>query len=112
MARLGFGAGKRNTWVTLSRAVESSADTTLFTDLSPSGAWAAILPQLGALDGRATQHLVEIDYHPEVSVDTRIVYEDASRPVGKTTRELFVRSVQNLEEAGVVMRLICEEIAP
>lgn len=111
MARVGIGVGSYNLYVTLSRAPESASDTQFFTPLNPVGAWAAIRPTLGA-DGRTTEHVIEMRYHPQVSVDTRIVYEDASRPSGKTTRQFFVRGVQNMDEAGAVMRLLCEEIAP
>lgn len=111
MPRLGIGSGKYNIWVTLSRAMEDPSETEHFTDLSPSGAWAAIRPTL-AVNGRTTEHVVEMLFHPEVTVDTRIVYEDAAKPAGKNTREIFVRGVQNLEEANVVLRLICEEVAP
>lgn len=111
MARLGIGVGKYNLWVTLSHCPTQTTDVQFFTPLDPPGAWVAIRPTLG-VNGRATEHVVEMRYHPQVSVDTRIVYEDASKPVGKTTRALYVRGIQNLEEAGHAMRLICEEIEP
>jgi head-tail adaptor len=110
MARLGLGAGRYNKWVTLSHAPQNATDG-IFDPLDPEGAWVALRPTLAA-NGRVTEHVVEMRYHPQVTVDTRIIYEDPSKPVGKTTRALYVRAVQDLEEANDVMRLICEEIAP
>jgi len=109
MASIGLGVGKYNKWVTLFHAPETQADAE-FTPLNPSGAWCAIRP-VTAANGRVTEHFVEMLYHPEVTIDTRIIYEDPARPTGKTTRELFVRGVQDIEEANISIRLICEEIA-
>lgn len=112
MARLGSGSGRYNKWVTLSQSPQVTDDSDgFFDDLDPSGAWAAIRPSLSA-DGRTTSMVVEMRFHPQVTVDTRIVYEDANKPTGKTTRELFVKGVQNLEEANDVIVLLCEEVTP
>ena len=69
--------------------------------LSPPQVWAQIDNQ-GLTEARTTTHLVTIRYHPEVTIDTVLVYND---------RNLFVRSVQNVGEDNVEMRLLCEEIA-
>ena len=70
--------------------------------LSPPQAWAQIDNQ-GLTEARTTTHLITMRYHPEVTIDTVVVYND---------RNLFVRSVQNVNENNDEMRLICEEIAP
>jgi len=110
MSRLGSGSGRRNIWVTLSQSPQVSGDSDgFFEDLDPAGTWASIRPQLGA-DGRMIQHVVEMRHHPQVTIDTRIVYEDSTKPAGKTTREIFVKGVQNLEEANDILVLLCEEV--
>lgn len=112
MAGVGLGVGRYNKWVTLSQSPQTSGDSDgFFEDLSPSGVWCALRPQLGA-DGRTTQIVVEMLFHPQVTMDTRIVYEDPNKPTGKTTRELFVKGVQNLDEANIAIRCLCEEITP
>lgn len=70
--------------------------------LSPPQVWAQIENQ-GLTEERTTTHLVTIRYHPQVTIDTVLVFND---------RNLFVRSVQNVNEDNVEMRLLCEEIAP
>lgn len=103
MPGLNQRVGPMNLWVTLSRAPISSPDSNgFFEDLSPSGAWASIQPLApGGGDGQTVQHLVTMRFHPQVSLTTRIVYDE---------RELFVRGVQNINEAGAIMRLLCEEV--
>lgn len=110
--RLGSGAGRYNKWVTLSQSPQVTDDSDgFFQALDPEGTWAAIRPQLSA-NGRTIDHVVEMRHHPQVTVDTRIVYEDPSKPIGKTTRQLFVKGVQNIEERNDVLVLLCEEITP
>jgi hypothetical protein len=46
-------------------------------------------------------------FHPEVTVDTRITYVDDRRSL---TRYLFVRGIQDVNEAGDELRLLCEEV--
>jgi hypothetical protein len=110
MARLSQGISRYTKWVTLSHAPESVADAA-FTPLSPSGSWCSIAPSLTA-GARVTEHVVELRYHPQITIDTRIVYEDPSKPAGKTTRTLFVRGVQDPNEINDILRLLCEEILP
>ena len=110
MPRLGSGVGRYGIWVTLSQSPQVTDDSDgFYEDLDPAGAWASIRPQLAA-DGRMIQHVVEMRHHPQVTIDTRIVYEDANKPAGKTTREIFVKGVQNLEEMNDVLVLLCEEV--
>ncbi len=112
MPRLGSGVGRYGIWVTLSQSPQVTDDSDgFFEDLNPAGTWASIRPQLSA-NGRQIDHVVEMRWHPQVTIDTRIVYEDANKPTGKTTRELFVKGVQNIEEANDVLVLLCEEITP
>jgi hypothetical protein len=69
--------------------------------LIPRDVWAQIDNQ-GITEARTFTHLMTIRYHPQVTIDTVAVYKN---------RNLFVRSVQNVGEDNVEMRLLCEEIA-
>jgi head-tail adaptor len=111
MARIGLNVGKYNKWVTLSQCPQPEGATANFDPLTPAGMWCAIRPQLGA-NGRTTEHVIEMLFHPQVTMDTRIVYEDPNKPAGKTTRQFFVTGVQNPEEANIVIRCLCEEVTP
>jgi hypothetical protein len=111
MARVGLNVGKYNKWVTLSQCPQPEGNTDFFDPLTPDGAWCAIRPQLGA-DCRTTEHVVEMLFHPQVTMDTRIVYEDPNKPPGKTTRAFYVKGVQNIEEANIAIRCLCEEVTP
>jgi len=96
-------AGRLNKWVTLSRSPQSTNDSDGFFDaLDPPGVWAAIRPSTAG-DERTLLHDVEIRYHPQVTIDTRILYG---------TRQLFVKGCVNVDEANVALRLQCEEIVP
>jgi head-tail adaptor len=96
--------GRFNKWVTLSRCPQHTNDTDgFFEPLSPAGAWAAIRPLPPSLDGRTIQHEVGMRFHPQVNMDTRIVFD---------TRELFVKGFQNINEDDAELRLLCEEIIP
>lgn len=112
MPRLGSGVGRYGIWVTLSQSPQVSGDSDgNFEDLDPPGAWVSIRPTLSS-NGRTIESIVEMRHHPQVTIDTRIVYEDANKPTGKTTRELFVKGVQNLEEMNDTLVLLCEEVTP
>jgi head-tail adaptor len=96
--------GAQNLWVTLSRSPQTTNDSDgFFEDLTPAGCWAAIQPTPPSGEGRSVFHVVTMRYHPEVTMDTRVLYG---------TRELFVKGFQNVAEQGVEMRLLCEEIIP
>jgi head-tail adaptor len=102
-------AGPCNKWVTLANSPDSSDDA-IWTDLSPSGIWAAIEPlPPGGSDNRSITHLVRMRYHPAVTLDTRIQYADARID---RTRSLYVRGVQSVNEAADELRLLCEEVQP
>lgn len=110
MSRLGNGAGRYGIWVTLSQSPQVTGDSDgFFEALSPAGTWASIRPTLSS-NGRVIESVVEMRFHPQVTIDTRIVYEDVNKPSGKTTRELFVKGVQNVEEMNDVLVLLCEEV--
>lgn len=105
MARLGSGAGARNKHVTLWRNPQTSNDSDGFWEaLSPPDAWAAITPQLGGI-GRSTEYVVEMPYHPQVTMDARVLYTTSDYAL-----ELFVKSVQNLNQDDTVMVLTCESV--
>lgn len=102
-------AGKLNKPVTLGNKPTVTNDADGFYEaLSPESVMAAIVPS-GASDERTTTHAVTIRYHPQVSVDTRVLYFD---PVKNRNRELFVRQVVNVNEQNAELRLLCEEIEP
>jgi len=52
--------------------------------------------------------LISMRYHPQVTMETRIVYQAS----GAAPREFFVRGFQNLDEQNAEMRLLCEEVIP
>lgn len=96
--------GRLNRYVTLSRSPKTSPDSDgFFEALVPALVPVAIEPLAPSGDGRTQLHLVTLRYHPQVTMDTRIVYG---------TRELFVKGFMNVNEHGVEMRLLCEEIIP
>lgn len=105
MARLGIGAGNYNKFVTLSRSPQTTNDSDGYWEaLDPPGSWAAITPQLGGL-GRSTEYVVEMRYHPQVTMDTRLLYTTSDYAL-----ELLVRSVQNVNQDDTVLVLTCESV--
>jgi head-tail adaptor len=71
--------------------------------LTPARVWAAIEPAPpGSFDEDKVSHLVTIDYHPDVTLNTRILTED--------DRTLWVRGVQDIEFRHIELRLLCEEV--
>lgn len=55
------------------------------------------------------EFLITGRWHPQITMDTRIVYSD---PVLKRDRQFFVRSYQNVDERNKELQLICEEVTP
>lgn len=105
-------AGRMNRLVTLSRAPQTTPDSDgFFEALSPSNAWCAIEPlDASTSDGTRMQaSRVTMRFHPQVTVDTRLVYSD---PVLGRDRELFVKGVQNLSDGNHELVLFCEEAIP
>lgn len=71
--------------------------------LSPSQVYAAIEPsQPGSFDEDKITHIVTLDYHPEITLNTRIRTED--------DRDLWVRGMQDVEFRHIELRLLCEEV--
>jgi len=103
-------AGACNKWVTLERYPETE-DESRGTPLNPEGIWAAIepFPPGSASSDRTITHQVRMRFHPEVTLDTRILYADARI---NQTRALYVRGVQSVNEAGDEMVLLAEEVQP
>lgn len=94
-------AGQRDTFVTLEdrRAV----GTVTF---NPSSAWVAMRPAPpGAFDEGGSAVEVEMDYHPQVTTDTRLVLEGAAGP-----RHFWVKGVQNVLEQNRVLVCLCQEV--
>ena len=107
-----MNAGRMNRLVALSRGPQTPDDSDgFFEALSPSTAWCAIEPlEVVVEDARRLQSSrVTMRFHPQVTCDTRLVYAD---PVLGRDRELFVKSVQNLNDANREMVLFCEEVVP
>jgi SPP1 family predicted phage head-tail adaptor len=86
--------------------------TTSWTELDPSPVWAAVIPASAAARERLmassvqadATHLVEMRYHSEVTVKTRLTLG---------TRYLqVVGPPQNVDEAGAVTRVWCVETIP
>lgn len=95
--------------VALSRSPQHTNDSDgFFESLSPATCWCAIQPLTAGDNARSLTHLVTMRWHPQVTMDTRLVYED---PI-KGTRELFVRGFQNIDEQNVELRCLCEEVIP
>jgi len=70
---------------------------------APDAVWAAIRPQAPTPFGESkVTHLVEIDYHPQVTLNTRLIHEE--------TRFLYVRGLQDVEERHITLVLLCEEV--
>src|SRR5690348_10099799 len=99
-----------NRRVSLSRSPQVSGDSDgFFEALRPATVWAQIQPVAAGDNERSSFHQVVIRFHRQVTMDTRLVYAD---PVLGRDRELFVRGVQNVDEANREMRLLCEEVVP
>jgi len=100
--------GARRQLVSLSQGPTAPGDSDgFFSDLSPRQTFAAIEPvsPVSADGTRIGGHFVTIDYHPQVTVDTRLTFTDRNG----TARELFVKGVQNVGLRDREMRLYCEE---
>ena len=101
--------GRFNKSVTLSRATSTTNDADgFFEPLTPATWWCAIQPLAPSVEGHAVSSLISMRYHPQVTMETRIVYQAS----GAAPREFFVRGFQNLDEQNAEMRLLCEEVIP
>jgi head-tail adaptor len=99
-------AGRYSKHVTVWKAPDTTPDSDgFFEALSPKDWWCEIAPhEPYESDGERMQaHRVTGRYHPQITLDTRILYG---------TRELFVKGVQNLGDANKEIILYCEEVVP
>jgi len=103
--------GKQKTWVSLANKTNIPGDADGdFNALTPDWMPVQVEPlSPGSSDGRSILHQVTMRFHPQVSLDTRMVYTD---PVLGRDRQLFVRGYQNVNGENAWLRLICEEIQP
>jgi head-tail adaptor len=105
--------GRLNRFVALSRSPVASNDADgFFEDLTPSTAWCSIQPIEMTVGGDSTRiqiSRVVTRFHPQITVDTRLVYRDQN--LGRD-RELFVKSVQNVDDDCNELVLACEEVWP
>src|SRR6476659_6927816 len=105
-----LSAGSLNRVVTLSRGPITTGDSDgFFENLTPSRVFAQISPQGAAGDGRTQLAQITIRYHPQVTMDTRVVYADPD--LGRD-REFFVDGYQTPDEDAVFMLLSCHEVIP
>jgi len=101
-----------NRLVSLSQAPQETPDSDgFFEPLSPPRIWACIEPyEASSGDGtRLIGSRVTMRFHPQVTVDTRLVYAD---PVLNRDRELFVKGVQNVNDGNRELICFCEEVVP
>jgi len=90
--------------VTLSQAPTTSDDSDgFYSPLTPAAVWCSIEPTApGTSDSTRTQtHFVTMRYHPQVTIDTRILFG---------SRQLFVKGVQNVGARNRELRCVCEEV--
>ena len=105
-----MGINTHDKLVTLWRAPQTSGDADGYWEaLAPNRAWCSITPVLGGGDGRTREHVIEMRYHAQISMDSRLVYADLAR--GRD-RHFLVRGYADLNEAGDLMQLTCEEVDP
>lgn len=114
-----ISAGRRDKWVLLTKPGGSMPDgeggyTEGYLPLTPPHVYARINPATqadleraapGTIIATAT-HTIEIDYHPQVTVETRIEYADPDTG----TRTFSVKSVREPEEARRELVIVAEEL--
>jgi head-tail adaptor len=114
-----FPTGRRDKFVTLQTSTSSAtaegdpAETVV--DLAPPSVYAAIAPVPAGSQERGTAgtvdaatHLITIPYHPQVTTETQVVYQD---PWDGRTHRYYVRSIANPEGAHVLLVLTVQEFA-
>jgi hypothetical protein len=71
--------------------------------LTPDRNWVAIEPAPpSAFDEEKITHLVKCDYHPDITLNTRIRTED--------DKDYWVRGLQDIEMRHIELWLLCEEV--
>lgn len=69
---------------------------------APDRVWAAVQPSApGAFDEQRITHIVNMRYHAQVTLNTRITHRD---------RYLIVKGMQNVDERNEELVLLCEEV--
>jgi hypothetical protein len=69
---------------------------------SPARVKCAIRPASpGPFDEQKITHVVEMRYQPNIGFNTRITHDD---------RQLYVRGMQDVDEAHRMLVLLCEEV--
>lgn len=102
--------GRLNHRVTLWRGPLLTDDADGYLEpLTPRVWWISIEPLAPQEDIRMTASLVVMRYHPQVTVDTRIIEGDDPRAAG--VRQLIVKGLQDTNDAHIELRLLCEEVA-
>jgi len=105
--------GQRKRWVALYHNPTTTPDSDGFdTALVPLNDWIAIRPfppESGGDSTRMRFSSVNMRYRSDVTEDTVIVYQD---PKTRITRRLFVKGVQNVDDADRELELICQEVVP
>lgn len=95
-----MGAGQRTTYATLSQVVQGRHASV---DYDPAGLWIWIRPSSPtSFDEDRVTHLVETDYHPQMSTNTILTLD--------TGRVLYVRGIADQENRQITHHLTCEEV--
>ena len=95
--------GRANRLVKLFHKPVETTDPVYDNPLNPPTAWVQIQPLEPTVsdDTRMLASRVTMRYHPQVTVDTHLVYGG---------RTLFVRGVQNVDDRNAELILFCEEV--
>ncbi len=102
--------GRHRKYVTLFRGPSTYGDSDGFAEaLNPATGCASIEPQGPTGDGRTVSHLITMRWHPQVTMDSWLVYAD---PVLGRDRSFIVRGFQNVAEQNAELRLFAEEVVP
>lgn len=100
-----MNVGRMNRFVSLYHKPTNVTDPVYDNPLDPPTAWVQIQPlDPTTTDERRMQaSRVTMRYHPQVTIDTHMVYG---------SRTLFVRGVQNTDDYNAELILFCEEVVP
>ena len=92
-------ASKKTHWITLDKPkAEDGGDV-----LVPNHVFAAITPfPPSYADEEKISHEVRCDYHPDITMNTRIRLEDGT--------QLMVRGMQDIDLRHIELVLLCEEV--
>jgi hypothetical protein len=93
-------AGLRTTYAELSQiVVGEDADKSY----DPPGIWVEVKPsQPSAYDEQKVTHLLETDYHPDLTTNTVLTLDDG--------RILYVRGITDQQNRHITHSLLCEEV--